>query len=215
MRYVIKDPQVAKECAEENRVLGNIAKHLISRKRNVFVGKLDKYTNEALSKAAELGVEFTEVDTRKALKEIPNLNKEIEIVVETADRNLDAAEFCKQSCMDAVENGGEVLEETAIETIRYESTSFRIKTSNDIINCNFVVNATGAWANKIAQMVGVKLPLTYSQGTIAVQDTLSPRGIQCLRVPSDGDAYIVHGEYAWLGTTSTQIPSPDKAEPEE
>ncbi|HUV24625.1 MAG TPA: FAD-dependent oxidoreductase, partial [Methanomassiliicoccales archaeon] len=108
---------------------------------------------------------------------------------------------------------GKLFENTEINNIR-RGECFTINTENGCIETDWIVNATGPWTNSIAELLNVKIPLIYSQGTIIIQETLSPRSIQYFHEPSDGDAYIVHGNHAWLGTTSTKISLPEYAEPE-
>jgi glycerol-3-phosphate dehydrogenase len=213
MRYVIKDRDVARDCAEENRILRKIAPRIIGSKGNYFIGFRNDYVEEALKQAKKIGVFFKELEILDVLKEVPSLNGKIEIAYLTDDRNINVSEFCRLNCLSAIENGGELLENTDIVGIE-RSDGYRIKTKGGIIESDYIVNATGPWTNSIAELLDVNIPLIYSQGTIIVQETLSERSIQYFHEPSDGDAYIVHGNHAWLGTTSTRIGHPLEAEPE-
>jgi len=209
MRYVIKDPIVAKECAEENRIISKIAPNLVERINNYFVGFKNDYTEKALAKAKKLDIRADEMNIKETFKEIPVLNKDLDIVIETDDKNIDAQKFCWLNCMSAKKNGGNLLENTDIYKIKREN-NYILLTSEGTLEASYVINATGPWINAIAGKMNIKIPLLYSQGTIIVQKTLSPRGIQYFHRPTNADAYIVHGEYAWLGTTSTTINSPEK-----
>jgi len=213
LRYVIKDPTVAKDCAEENRTLSRIAPGLIGEKGNYFVGFECEYVDRALKAARKLGISIKEMDISDVLREIPSLNKSIEIAYLTEDKNINASEFCRLNCLSSIEYGGVLLENTEISSIR-KGECFKINTDDGYIESDWIVNATGPWTNSIAGLLNINIPLVYSQGTIIIQETLSPRSIQYFREPSDGDAYIVHGSHAWLGTTSTRISHPQYAEPE-
>jgi len=215
LRYVIKDPEVASECASENMIIEKIAPSLVGKTKNYFVGFESDYTREAIRKAGELGVQYREVDPSEAKKEIPELNSEINVVYETNDRNLDVKKFCWANCKMTTDYGGTVLENTRISKIVNDRDEYLISLDNDTsVTTPCVVNATGPWVNSIANFVGVKLPLVYNMGTIIVQKTLSPRGLQHFHKPSNADAYIVHGDHAWIGTTSTTIDSPEDIKPE-
>jgi glycerol-3-phosphate dehydrogenase len=214
MRYVLVDPITAKQCARENKIISKIAPNIVGKINNYFVGFRDEYTEKALEKAKDLGITFYEKNAEEVKKEIPTLSKDIDIVVETEDKNLDAIAFCKLNFLSAIKNEGELFEETKISKIRQEKSNFILSTNRGEFITKYVVNATGAWIKIIANMVHVRLPIAYSQGTIIVQKTLSSRGIQFFRKPSDADAYIVHSDEAWLGTTATTISDPSEAKPE-
>ena len=214
LRYVVKNPTVAAECAEENRVLSRIAPELVGERFNYFVGFRDDYVETALRAAASLGVRTDEVGLREAFTEVPGLSKDVNIVVETDDRNLDVRAFCLLNCAVAKQEGAVVFEDTAISSIKRTGEGFLICTGRGELQVRYIVNATGPWLNAICEKVGVKVPLVYSQGTIVVQKSLSSRGLQFFHKPSDGDAYIVHNGEAWLGTTSTTISCPESATPE-
>lgn len=213
MRYVLKDPIVAKECADENRILSKIAPDIVGKLSNYFVGFSDDYTEQALKEARRLGIPFTETDMKEVLKEIPALSSNLEIAIETADKNINARKFCWLNCQSAISNGGNLLEKIQIRNIS-NGNRYILETTDGRIETDYVINATGAWVNTIAGLAGVKIPLLYSQGTIVVLKTQSPRGIQYFHTPGDADAYIVHNSRAWLGTTSTTIDNPDDARPE-
>jgi glycerol-3-phosphate dehydrogenase len=121
--------------------------------------------------------------------------------------------LCRLNCISAKKNNGILLEHVEINKIKKQNR-YILSTNRGEFEADYVINATGPWIIAIAKMMGVSIPLTYSQGTIVVQETLSPRGIQYFHEPSDADAYIVHGENGWLGTTSTTIKGPEDAKPE-
>lgn len=217
LRYVVKDPEVAAECATENLVIEKIARPLVGNVKNYFVGFESEYTRNAIKQADRLGVQCKAVDPSEAKKEIPELNPGIDVVYETNDRNLDVKGFCWGNCQMTMKYGGSIFENTAIRSMVREGSSFTITIDDGhTIRTPCVINATGPWVNSVASFVNVKLPLVYNMGTIIVQRTLSPRGLQFFHPPSNADAYIVHGDQAWIGTTSTTISSPDylKAEPD-
>lgn len=214
MRYVVKSPDVAKKCAQENRILSKTLPELVGRSLNYFVGFRDDYVEKALDQARSLSVKAEEIDLKEAFKEIPELSRDIEVIVETDDRNLDVRAFCNLNCAEAKREGASVFENTDVVSIKCTARGFKVTTSRGEFTANYIVNATGPWLNSVCQKIDVNIPLVYSQGTIIVQKSLSPRGLQFLHEPSDGDAYIVHNGEAWLGTTSTVVEGPEYARPE-
>ncbi len=208
LRYVIKDEQVASECAEENKILSNMYPEIIGDKNNYFVGFRNDYTEKALSAAKKIGVYTKELDIKDVIKEIPNLNKNIDIAVETSDKNIDSERLCLLNCNVAIENGSILMEQKNIKNIIEENKSYKIILDESKIKVDKIINTAGPWVNSIMRYFSIELPLSASQGTIILQKTLSKRGLQIFNVPSDGDAYIVHNDLAWLGTTSVEINSP-------
>jgi glycerol-3-phosphate dehydrogenase len=215
MRYVVSDPTVAKDCASENRILSRIAPNLVGESKCYFLGFHSDYTEQAVKSAKKLGVVAEELDMKEVIEEIPTVNSDIDVAYMTDDRAIDVNRFCLLSCLSAKEHNGVLLDGTEIKGIEiYDdpySTPYTIKTTDRTIVADWIINATGPWVNTIVQFISDPIPLSFVQGTIIIQRTLANRSIQCLRPPSDGDAYIVHGDEAWLGTTSTPIPGPDCA----
>jgi len=214
MRYVIKDPIVAKECAKENQIISRMFPNIIGKLNNYFIGFKNDYTEEALKRAKRIGIIFKELDMSEVFKEIPMLNRKLDIAVEVSDKNIDVIELCRLNCLIAERYGGNFLENTEVHKITEKDGDYKVITNKNNLKANYIVNATGSWADVIASKIGVKLPLVHYQGTIIVQKSLSPRGIQYFHKPSDGDAYIVHEGYAWLGTTSIMIENPNNTNPE-
>ena len=214
MRYVLKDPVVAQECAEENEIISDIASEVVGDRLNYFVGGTSEYALSALQAAKKLHIQAKEVDIDEVFKEIPELNRDLNVAVETADKNINAQRFCWLNCYSAKQNGGSLFENQELRSIHEIEQEFVISASLGKLKTNYIINATGPWVNTVASNVDATIPLTYSQGTIIVQKALCSRGIQHLREPSDADAYIVHNGYGWLGTTSTTIQRPEDAHPE-
>lgn len=212
MRYVITDPIVAKDCAKENKILTNIASNIVGNLNDYFVGINNDYTEKALKSAHGLDVKAEILDLKTARNELDCLSPKIDIVVETDDKNIDPKRFCILNCKSATSYDATLIENCDTLDVK-NGNGFEIVTTKGVFKTQILVNATGAWANEITQKVGVTINIKYSRGTILLQKALCQRGVQHLHPPSDGDAYKVHGEIAYLGTTSINVNSP-YAEPE-
>ena len=212
MRYIVKDPEVAMECYRENQILSKICPDLVGEYHNYFVGEKNKYTFKALKKAKQLGIKYKIIDTQKAFEEIPALNRKLNLIIETEDRNIKALLYCKKCLNYSFIEHSFVYHKTKITSIKKENNYCIVTTDKGAFEADFLINSTGAGCNKIAEMLGDTLPVKYNQGSIIIQKALSKRGIQILKQPGDGDAYIVHGKYAFLGTTGKNIDDPEKRE---
>lgn len=205
MRYIVKDLETAEECAIENKVLSNIAPSIIENEKNYFVGFDKEYASQALKNSKDLGIQTKMVSLNELFREIPALSNKISVAIETEDRNINGPKFCLLNVKSGVEYGGQVFQKTLVDSIDSCNDRIVVNTDKGKINTRYLINATGPWLNDISRLLEVEIPLLYYQGTIVVLPSLSPRGIQFLHMPSDGDAYIVHGKFAWLGTTSTKL----------
>ena len=214
MRYVIKDPTTAINCATENKILSKIAPSIVDKNNNYHVGFRNNYTKKALEAAKEIGIKFTEKDIETVRNEIPVLSKNIDIAIETEDKNFNAIGFCSLNCKSAKAIGGVLSDNTEIHKINRCNNGYELYTDKEAIFTKYIINSTGAWINSIACIVNVVIPIEYFQGTIIIKKTLSQRGLQFFHEPSDADAYIVHDGEAWLGTTSVKIETPYDIKPE-
>ena len=68
MRYVLKDPVVAQECAEENEIISDIAPEVVGDVPNYFVGVTSEYALSALQAAKKLHIQAREVDIDEVFK---------------------------------------------------------------------------------------------------------------------------------------------------
>src|SRR5207248_8937070 len=59
----------------------------------------------------------------------------------------------------AVDHGAKLWKNTAVTAIRRDQQGFGIETTRGAISTSNIVNAAGAWAAGIANMVGLELPV--------------------------------------------------------
>jgi glycerol-3-phosphate dehydrogenase len=80
----------------------------------------------------------------------------------------------------------------------------------EVIKPEIVVNATGAWADRIASMAGLNIPLRVDKGSLVVLDGRRTIGlVNRLRPPSDGDIVVPSHSSSIAGTTCMEVSSPD------
>jgi len=60
----------------------------------------------------------------------------------------------------AEQNGATLLPNHPVQTIKKVKQGFRVTTAHGKINVEKIVNAAGAWAGRVAEMLGVKLPIS-------------------------------------------------------
>jgi glycerol-3-phosphate dehydrogenase len=88
----------------------------------------------------------------------------------------------------------------------------------DEIPCEAAINAAGGWAQSVAALAGVEVPIRCDKGTLLVLNhRLSRRVINRCRKSGDADILVPAGPVCILGTSSMRVPSPEglTASPEE
>ena len=74
----------------------------------------------------------------------------------------------------AVEKGAEMMEGVAVTGLARVGEVWRVETSQGPIEAPKVVNAAGAWADRIADMLGEPVPLAVTAPMLMVTDRLPP-----------------------------------------
>jgi len=78
------------------------------------------------------------------------------------------------------------------------------------ISCEMVINAAGGWAESVAALAGVEVPIHCDKGTLLVlNDRPSSRVINRCRKAGDGDILVPAGPVSVLGTSSMPVPGPE------
>jgi glycerol-3-phosphate dehydrogenase len=220
-RYVIRDPQSARECAAENALLRKIIPSAIEDTGGYFVvtpADPEDYADQFLAACKQCAVPVFEVSPAQALKREPLLNPNISrafAVQDTACDSFDALHllaravkaadgevFLRHRVTDVVKNGDRVVG-VAGENL---ATGERFTFYADII-----LNCTGAWAGQVAALAGCDVKVTPGKGVmIAMNSRLVNTVINRCKPPADGDILVPVGTVSVIGTTDTAVPDPDQ-----
>lgn len=110
------------------------------------------------------------------------------------DGTMDPAGLCQGLTRWATQAGARVVEECPVTDIRTAETLLggrrvtEVHTPRGVIRTNAVVNATGCWANDIAGLVGVEVPLTPMKHAYVVTERIP--GIENMPNVRDHDASV-------------------------
>ncbi len=224
-RYVVKDPESARECAVENKVLKRIAKHIVEDTGGLFVA-FDGYDPEDYPKkfyrgCKDTGVVCRELTPREALELEPNLNHNIREAYWVNDGHIDPFRLTYLNLLDAMEAGA------TIENY-HEVTEFLVE-NNEVIGVKVfdkfkgetfevygdaTIIASGAWGDKLLSKLNLSLGITPNRGAIIVYGRrVFNAVINRLRPPSDGDIVVPSFGTSLLGTTSIDAKNPEDYEP--
>ncbi|XP_071548402.1 sarcosine dehydrogenase, mitochondrial [Panulirus ornatus] len=142
------------------------------------------------------GIESYILDPAETKKLYPLMN--VEDITGTlycpGDGTLDPAGFCNALTRSATQAGARVVERCPVTDIRTVETILggrkvsEVHTPYGVIKTNAVVNATGCWANDIANMVGTEVPLAPMKHAYVVTEKIP--GIENMPNVRDHDTSV-------------------------
>jgi glycerol-3-phosphate dehydrogenase len=216
-RYAEADEVGARECIAENRVLREIAGHCIGDTGGLFVQLADDdpaYFDEKLAACREYDIDAEVISDDEARERVPDLSPGVERAMVVPDGVVYPSRLVAANAADVERREGTVLTNAPVESIAVDDG--RVATvhlggeAETDVTASYVVNATGAWAGKLASMAGVEVEMRPTSGVMVSVDypDLGPVLNRC-RDPDDGDIVIPHDDQAVLGTTSNVVDDPD------
>jgi len=219
-RYAEDDPRGAAECLRENRTLREIAGGCVRETGGLFVrldGDDPDYFEEKLAACEEIGIETERFDGDEARAAVPGLSADAVEAFRVPDGVIYPSRLVAANAADAERRGAVAHTDAPVEAVeRSEDGVAAVRVGGDVdatLRPDHVVNATGAWADRIADMAGVEVGMAPSRGVmISVEyEGLDPVLNRC-RDPDDGDIVVPHEGEAVLGTTSVPVDDPDEYE---
>ena len=219
-RYAVKDHETARECVAENRIIKAIAPHCVDEVGGIFVkcAQDDPAFFEQWWRAAgEAGISSRRLSREEARELEPGLATDILGAFTCPDAHVDVFRLVLANIEAAAERGGRFLTYSKVTFIltadgRVRGVRYRNTRSGEEseISCEVVINAAGGWAQGIAAMAGVDVPVLCDKGTLLVLNhRLSRRVINRCRKSSDADILVPAGPVCILGTSSIRVPGPE------
>jgi glycerol-3-phosphate dehydrogenase len=219
-RYVVKDSEAAKECVAENRIIKHIAPHCVHDTGGLFVMCRQDDPNffeQWFEACKKINLPSERLSAEQTLELEPNLPPDILGSFTCPDAHVDVFQITLSNVESAVARGakfktycevqGIELVDGVVKDVRYRDT---LTGEEDSIQCELVINAGGGWAEKVAELAGVRVPLRCDKGTLLVLNhRLSTRVINRCRKPGDGDILVPAGPVCILGTSSITVPGPE------
>ncbi len=220
-RYVVKDPQAARECIEENRILRKIMPHCIEDTGGFFVvtpTDESSYAERFIQGCRSAGIPVEDVPISTMLKEEPALNPGIQRCLRVPDASADSFLAADVTAESARQHGAQILtyhevrglvktHERVVGAMLYDL----VRNEEIELSCDLVVNASGAWAGKLAATIGLVVQIKPGKGTmVAINHRIVNTVINRCKMPSDGDILVPAHTVAVMGTTDEQVADPDK-----
>ncbi|MFZ2625596.1 MAG: anaerobic glycerol-3-phosphate dehydrogenase subunit GlpA [Propionibacterium sp.] len=221
-RYVVSDPESARECAEENAIVTRIHADAVEQTGGLFVvtpEDSEDYADGFLKAAHAAHVPAEEISIAQALAREPRLNPGIKRAFAVFDGTVDGWQMVWGAAESAKEHGATILTYHRLTEIRREGGQVvgvqcrDVKNDRELsIDCRFVINAAGAWAGQVAAMAGCHdVQVVPGRGImIAMNHRLVNTVVNRCIHPADGDILVPVHTVAVIGTTDVKAPDPDR-----
>ena len=220
-RYVVSDPESARECALENAILTRIQPDAVECTGGLFVVTPQddpEFADKFLVGAAETGVWAKEITPGEALAHEPRLNPGITRAISVQDGSVDGWQLAWSATESARQYGGQALTYHKVKQVLHQAgqvtgvIAIDLKTGEEVsIECSFVLNCAGPWAGQITQMAGLS-PVEVVPGRgimIAMAHRLVNTVVNRCIKPADGDIIVPVHTVCIIGTTDSKVEDPD------
>ena len=212
-RYVVSDPDAARECIAENRILKYIAPHCIEETEGLFVSLPEDglgFQNQFVNACGKAGIPTSLLSRDEALELEPRLNPTLLGAVKVPDGAFDPFSLIMANARDAENHGAKFFLHTEVVSLHVDENKIKTVKAKDRITGeeinilpSYVINATGSWANQFLSLAGLHIGMALSKGTMLIANRrLTQRVINRCRKPSDGDIIVPNDTVSILGTTS-------------
>ena len=219
-RYAARDPNAARECVNENRILRQIAPFAIEDTGGYFVATPDDpddYVDHFAADCRATGVNCQEATTGDLFRAVPALNRRIRRAFSVPDATLEPWVLIEANVRDGEARGSRALryhkligfERAGERIIAARIADVRSGTVERVVAGQFV-SAAGAWAGQVVGMAGAKLDMSPGKGTMLIfNQRMTDVVINRCHRPGDGDIMCPVGMVAILGTTDITVADPD------
>ncbi|HIQ06062.1 MAG TPA: anaerobic glycerol-3-phosphate dehydrogenase subunit A [Anaerolineae bacterium] len=222
-RYAVRDPESARECAVENRILRRVATHTIEDTGGFFVVTPEDdptYADQWLQACVDTGIPAQEITVRQAMQREPLLNPQTQRVFFVPDAAIDGFELLKAMAEGAKAHNAQVLTYHKVQELIVENGTVVGAVVHDLlhdeevhIEAGVVVNAAGAWAGQVAAMAGAQVTIRPSKGTmVAYNHRVVNTVLNRCHLAGDGDILVPIHTVSIIGTTSVPVNDPDRYE---
>jgi len=219
-RYAVSDQEAAIEIYRENLLIKKTIPGSVEETGGLFV-KLpqddDQYLETWINACQAIGIPLEKVTVSDALQEEPLINKAAQAVYRVPDGAVDGFTMVIDLVADAVNRGAKVLTyHQVIQLIIRENKAIGVKARNNYtgetteIYADLIVNASGPWAAKVAELAGIHLEMINHKGLLTVfSHRFNKQVINRLRMPSDADIFVPAHNVTIFGTTEENVIEPD------
>jgi glycerol-3-phosphate dehydrogenase len=227
-RYATTDRPAAIESSAENKILRRICPGSFEEDDGLFVAITDEdeaYGEQFLDACWQSAVPAKRVERDDALRMEPGLSPALRFAVQVSDATMDAMRLPLRFFATAQRHGAEIKPFTEVVALTLTgSTVSGVKVRDHAagmeyeVGADVVINAAGAWAERVAALAGATLPITLEAGVmVAVRGRHSNMVVNRLHSPGDGDLVVpqrtmtVVGTKTWTAGDPEELTIPDGA----
>lgn len=220
-RYAPQDQAIARECIRENRILRRVIPHVIEDTGALYVitpWDPPEYGDVFARACHEAGIPIDELSPAEAQRREPLLHPGLRRAFLVPAATVDTWAACRSLVDSAAAYGARTL--LYHEVIQLYRTDGRITgaLARDVISgelvcieCDMVVNAAGAWGDRLAALAGCSFNLQLSKGTgLAMNSRLVHTAVIRCREPSDVDGILPVGGVTVINSTSVAVSDADR-----
>ncbi|MFW6003257.1 MAG: anaerobic glycerol-3-phosphate dehydrogenase subunit GlpA [Halanaeroarchaeum sp.] len=219
-RYAVSDPESARQCIAENRILREIATHCVEETGGLFVqldSDGDDYFDRKREACENAGIPVEEIPGAAARQEEPLLSDDVERALRVPDAAVDPFRLVAANAASAENHGATILTHvTVTDVLREDGSVVGVEVSGgdgderETIRANHVVNAAGPWAGEVADMAAIEVPTSPATGAMVVTNVRQVDTVlnRC-RPKTEGDILVPHETTAILGTTDREVAGPE------
>jgi glycerol-3-phosphate dehydrogenase len=219
-RYAVGDRESAIECIEENTILRRICPGSFEENDGLFVAITDEdmeYLEPFLEGCADCCIPTQTLTPDEALRLEPLLNPELKAAVRIPDATMDAMRMPLRFFATAKHGGAGIHAYMEVEGLLVHDhvvsgavVRDHVTGKKGEIRADIVVNATGPWAERIAALAGVDVPIRPSPGVLlALRGRLCNMVINRMHRSGDGDIVVPQRALSIVGTSSWTVDDPD------
>lgn len=219
-RYAVRDEEAAIESYRENLILKKTIPGSIEQTGGLFVKVPEDdsdYVHKWVAACRKVGIPIEEIPVAQALKQEPFLNKNIEAVYKVPDGAVDGFTMVVDVVADAVAHGARALTyHEVIDFIMEQNRVIGVRVRDVFsgeekeVYCQIVVNASGPWGSRIAQLAGIPLHIINNKGMLAIfNHRINKQVINRLRMPGDADIFVPAHDVTIFGTTGINVDDPN------
>ncbi|MDO8122535.1 FAD-dependent oxidoreductase [Isoptericola sp. b490] len=220
-RYAVKDAESAVECIQENRVLRRIAAGSFEENDGLFVAITPtdlEYLPRFVEACLACGIPAEVLTAAQAREREPGLGPDVLAAVQVPDATMDAMRLPLRFFATAQRNGATIRPWTTVIGLRRDGAAVTgVVVRDDVtgreaeLSADLVVNAAGPWAQQIADLAGVQVPVRCSPGVlVAVRGRWCTMVVNRLHDSGDGDIVLPQRSLSVIGTSSWVVDDPDE-----
>ncbi|MGY6104633.1 anaerobic glycerol-3-phosphate dehydrogenase subunit A [Pasteurella multocida] len=216
-RYAVNDPESAKECIEENKILRRIARHCVDETEGLFITLPEddlSYQKQFIQSCTQAGIDAIAIDPDLAKHLEPSVNPDLVGAVVVPDGSIDPFRLTASNMLDATENGARIFTYCEVKDLIQEGgrvIGVSVYDHKYKINRQFfapvVVNASGIWGQGIVAYADLNIRMFPAKGALLVMGhRINKMVINRCRKPADADILVPGDTICVIGTTSSRIP---------